>query len=227
MTIQHVSFLARGGGSVDGELAVPEGEGRVPALVLIQEWWGLNDHIRSLIRRMAAEGFLVLAPDLYHGKSTKDPEEASRLMNELDTLRAVKEIGGGVDFLRTHDRSNGNVGVLGFCMGGALTFASACHIEGLGAAVPFYGIPPAEKVDYTRVTAPILAHFASRDGWAQPERAREIQKQIEAAGKSTMRLEIYEADHAFMNDTRPEVYNAEAATLAWSRTVEFFKQHLG
>jgi class I fructose-bisphosphate aldolase len=227
MTIQHVSFLARGGGSVDGELAVPEGEGQVPALVLIQEWWGLNDHIRSLLERMAAEGFLVLAPDLYHGKSTKDPEEAGRLMTELDTLRAVKEIGGGVDFLRTHERSNGKVGVLGFCMGGALTFASACHIEGLGAAVPFYGIPPAEKVDYGRVTAPILAHFASKDGWAQPERAKEIQKKIEAAGKTTMRLEIYEAEHAFMNDTRPEVYNAEAAALAWSRTVEFLKQHLG
>jgi class I fructose-bisphosphate aldolase len=227
MTIQHVSFLARGGGSVDGELGVPGGEGQVPALVLVQEWWGLNDHIRSLLERMAAEGFLVLAPDLYHGKSTKDPEEAGKLMTELDTLRAVKEIGGGVDFLRTHDRSNGKVGVLGFCMGGALTFASACHIEGLGAAVPFYGIPPAEKVDYGRVTAPILAHFASRDGWAQPERAKEIQKQIEAAGKATMRLEIYEAEHAFMNDTRPEVYSAEAAALAWSRTVEFLKQHLG
>jgi carboxymethylenebutenolidase len=226
MTIQHVSFMARGGGSVDGELALPEGDQAVPALVLIQEWWGVNDHIRSLLERLAAEGFLVIAPDLYHGKSTRDPEEASKLMTALDTLRAVKEIGGAVDFLRTHERSTGKVGVLGFCMGGALTFASACHIEGLGAAVPFYGIPPAEKVDYSRVTAPILAHFASRDGWAQPERAREIQQQLESFGKTSMRLEIYEADHAFMNDTRPEVYHPEAAALAWSRTVEFFRQNL-
>jgi carboxymethylenebutenolidase len=186
----------------------------------------VNDHIRSLLERLAAEGFLVIAPDLYHGKSTRDPEEASKLMTALDTLRAVKEIGGAVDFLRTHERSTGKVGVLGFCMGGALTFASACHIEGLGAAVPFYGIPPAEKVDYSRVTAPILAHFASRDGWAQPERAREIQQQLESFGKTSMRLEIYEADHAFMNDTRPEVYHPEAAALAWSRTVEFFRQNL-
>jgi class I fructose-bisphosphate aldolase len=226
MSIQHVSYLARGGGSADAELAVPAGEGQVPAVVLIQEWWGLNDHIRSILQRLAEAGFLALAPDLYHGKSTADAEEAGKLMTELDTLRAVREIGGGVDFLRTHERSNGRVGVIGFCMGGALTFASACHIEGLGAAVPFYGIPPAEKVDYTRVTAPILAHFASRDGWAPPDRAREIQKQIEAAGKSTMRLEIYEADHAFMNDTRPEVYSAEAAASAWDRSVAFLHENL-
>ena len=226
MTLQHVSFLARGGGSVDGELALPGGEGPAPALVLIQEWWGVNDHVRSLVTRMAAEGFLVITPDLYHGKSTKDPEEAGRLMTALDTLQAVKEIGGAVDFLRTHERSNGKVGVLGFCMGGALTLASACHVEGLGAAVPFYGIPPAEKVDYSKATAPILGHFAARDGWVPPVRAQEVQKQIEGFGKTSMRVEVYEADHAFVNDTRPEVFHAEAAALAWSRTVEFFREHL-
>lgn len=226
MTIQHVSFMARGGGSVDGELAVPEGDGLVPTVVLIQEWWGLNDHIRSILQRLGEQGFLVLAPDLYHGKSTKDPEEAGKLMTALDTLKAVKEIGGAVDFLRSHERSNGRVGVMGFCMGGALSLASACHIEGLGAVVPFYGIPPAEKVDYSKVTAPILKHVGSRDAWVSPERAREVQQKIEAAGKTSMRLEIYEADHAFVNDTRPEVYNAEAATLAWTRSIEFLRENL-
>ena len=221
----RISFTAKSGGQLSGELAEPAGSDKAPSLVLIQEWWGVNDHIRSLAERLAKEGFLTLAPDLYHGKVTKDAAEAGQLMTALDTLKAVDEIAGAVKALKEHPRSNGKVGVVGFCMGGALSFASACHVEGLSAAVPFYGTPPAEKVDYAKVTAPILAHFAKNDEWATVAKAEEIKKQLDARGQA-MELCVYDAGHAFMNDTRPEAYDEKSAKLAWERTIAFFREHL-
>lgn len=222
----RVSFKSKAGTDVSGELAEPSGATKVPAVVLIQEWWGLNDHIKDVATRLASEGFVVVAPDLYHGKSTKDPDEASKLMTALDTLKAVQEIAGAVAFLKEHAKSNGKVGVMGFCMGGALAFASACHVEGLGAVVPFYGIPPADKVDYAKVTAPIMTHVAKRDQWVSVEKAEAVKKAVEAGGHS-VELHVYEADHAFFNDTRPEVHDAANAKLAWERSVAFLKKHLG
>jgi carboxymethylenebutenolidase len=224
MTTQ-VSFKAKSGSEVQGALTEPAGSGKAGGIVLIQEWWGLNDHVKSLVDRFAKEGFLVLSPDLYHGKTTKDPGEAGKLMTELDTLKAVDEIAGAVAFLKEHARCNGKVGVTGFCMGGALTFASACHIPGLAAAVSFYGVPPAEKVDYKKVTAPVMAHVASKDQWVTVAKVEDIKKQLEANGKS-LELHVYDADHAFVNDTRPEVYSADNAKTALSRTFAFFKKHL-
>ncbi|MEZ4258242.1 MAG: dienelactone hydrolase family protein [Polyangiaceae bacterium] len=221
----RVDFKSRQGAPVQGELATPAGEGKAGAVVLVQEWWGVNDHIRSLVDRLAADGFVVLAPDLYHGKSTKDAAEAGAWMTELDTLTAVDEIAGAVGFLKEHARGNGKVAVMGFCMGGALSFASACHIDGLSAVVPFYGLPPAEKVDYAKVTAPILAHVAKQDEWVSVAKAEAVQKEITAGG-AHMTLHVYDAQHAFVNDTRPEVYDAENAKLAWQRTVTFLKEHL-
>ena len=210
---------------IHGELAEPASPGKAPALVLIQEYWGINDHIRSLADRLAREGFLVVAPDLYHGKLAKDAAEAGALMTGLDTLAAVKEIGATADFLKAHARGNGKVGVIGFCMGGALALAAACHLEGLSAVVPFYGLPPAEKVDYARVSAPILMHVATNDAWVTVEKAQAVKKLVDAAGKS-MTLETYEAGHAFVNDTRPEAYDEKSAKLAWQRSVDFLKKHL-
>jgi carboxymethylenebutenolidase len=220
-----VSFEDKGGKTIDGELAEPSGTGKAPSVVLIQEWWGINDHIKSLADRLAKEGFLVVAPDLYHGKIAKDAGEANALMTELDTLAAMKEIAGAVAFAKAHARSNGNVGVMGFCMGGALSFAAACHVEGLGAVVPFYGTPPAEKVDYAKVTAPILAHFAKNDDWATVAKAEAIKKQLDELGKP-MHLEVYDAGHAFVNDTRPEAYDEKSAKLAWQRSIDFLKKNL-
>jgi carboxymethylenebutenolidase len=220
-----VTFKGKSGGDVNGELAEPSGSGKAPSLVLIQEWWGINDHIKSLATRFAAEGFLVVAPDLYHGKVAKDAGEAGALMTTLDTHAAVKDIAGAVSYLKEHPRGNGKVGVIGFCMGGALSFASACHIEGLSAAVPFYGTPPADKVDYAKVTAPILAHFAKNDEWATVAKAQEIKTKLDGLGKS-MQLEVYDAGHAFVNDTRPEAYDEKSAKLAWKRSVDFLKEHL-
>ena len=221
----HVEFAAKSGEKTSGEIVLPEGSGKAPAVVLIQEWWGLNDHIRSLLDRLAKAGFVALAPDLYHGKVTTDPAEAMKMMTELDGDRSIDEIQGAVAFLAAHERSNGKVGVMGFCLGGAFAFRAATRIPELGAAVPFYGVPDASKTDYTKVRAPILAHFATRDGWAKPELAAAIKQQLEAAGQS-MELHIYEADHAFMNDTRPEVYHPEAAKLAWDRSMTFLHKHL-
>jgi carboxymethylenebutenolidase len=222
----NVTFEGLGGSDVNGAIAEPRGTGKAPAVVLVQEYWGVNAHVKDLVDRLAAEGFLVVAPDLYHGKIAKDSAEAGQLMTALDTLEAMKEIGATVAFLKEHARGNGKVGVIGFCLGGALTFAAACHVEGLSAAVPFYGVPPADKVDYAKVTAPVLAHFANVDPWASVDKGEAIKTQIDAAGKTTMQLEVYDAGHAFVNDTRPEAYDEKSAKLAWQRTVDFLKKHL-
>lgn len=222
---KRVTFTAKSGSTIEGELAEPAGTAKAGALVLVQEWWGVNDHVRSLVDRMAKEGFLVLAPDLYHGKVTKDAAEAGKLMTALDTLTAVDEIAGAAAFLKGHPRSNGKVGVTGFCLGGALTLASACHLPSLAGAVSFYGIPPAEKVDYAKVTAPIMMHVAKHDEWVTVAKAEAIRAQLDAHGKPA-ELHVYDAHHAFVNDTRPDVYSAESAALAWARTVAFFQKHL-
>jgi carboxymethylenebutenolidase len=221
-----VQFSAKSGGAASGEIALPEGVDKAPSVILIQEWWGLNDHIRSLLSRLAKAGFVALAPDLYHGTSTRDPNEAMRLMTELDGDRSMDEIAGAVSYLAAHPRSSGKVGIIGFCMGGAFSFRAAANIPELAAAVPFYGIPPADKADYSKVRAPILAHFASRDEWAKPSAAEAIKRELDARGQ-TMELYVYDADHAFMNDTRPDVYNAAAAEVAWSRSIDFLHKHLG
>jgi carboxymethylenebutenolidase len=208
-----------------GELAEPAGSGKASAVVLLQEWWGVNDHIRSLCDRLAKEGFLVFAPDLYNGKTTKTADEAAALATALDTRKAVEQIGGAVRYLREHPRCSGKIGATGFCLGGGLALATACHVPGIAAAVAFYGIPPADKVDYGKVTAHLQGHFAKKDSYVSPDRVEALKKALEAKGKS-IELHMYDADHAFVNDTRPEVYSQENAKLAWGRAVGFFKKHL-
>lgn len=219
-----VAFNSRRGTAATAALCEPSGSGKVPALVLVQEWWGLNPHIHSLLERLADEGFLALAPDLYHGTVATSADEAGKLMTALDSLLAVDELAGAARLALAHPRCNGKVGVLGFCMGGALAFRAACDVPEFSAVVPFYGVP--QNVDYSRVAAPILAHFSTRDQWAKPELAQQIQKQLAAQGKE-MTLELYDAEHAFVNDTRPEVYDAEAAKLAWTRSMRFLHEKLG
>ncbi len=217
--IQFDAKTTKGEGEIFGN-----NEGKRPGIVAIHEWWGLNEHAKDIAARYAKEGFVVLAIDLFHGHTTKDAAEAGKLMSALDWTKAIAEIHGAVHTLRTHPSCTGKVAVTGFCMGGALTFAAACNIEGLAAVVPFYGIPDAKIADYSKVSAPILAHFAKKDAWAKPAAAEAIKKQLESAGKS-MELHVYEEDHAFFNDTRPEVYGAASAKLAWERTLAFLKKH--
>lgn len=220
-----ITFTAPDGSQVSGEMTLPHGEGKAPGLVLVQEWWGLNDHVRHLAKSFAHEGFVTLAPDLYQGKVAKDAAEAQALMTALDGQRALADIATAARHLLGHPRVNGRVGVTGFCMGGAYAFVAATRIPEISAAVPFYGIPPAGRADYTKAR-PIMAHFASRDEWATVAGAEAIKREVEAAGGS-MILHVYDADHAFVNDTRPEVYSPENARLAWDRTIKFLHEHLG
>lgn len=210
---ERVSFPTANG-DVDGELA--SGNGKGPGVVLIMEYWGINDQIKSVAERLANEGFVVVVPDLYHGKTATTPDDAMKLMNALDWPKAMQEIAGAVDYVRA--RSNGKVAVMGFCMGGALTFAAAANLPNLAAAVPFYGVPGPQ--DYSKVTAPVQAHFAEHDDWATVDAGKKIQSQIK-----NMELFTYDAHHAFCNDRRPDVFDKEAAAQAWDRAIAFLRQH--
>lgn len=205
-------------------LAVPTAEGRVPAVLIIHEWWGVNDQIKTLADRWAAEGFVALVPDLYDGKVVPigKSDEASAAMNALDFDKALEAIAAAVGMLRDHPRGNGKVAVTGYCMGGALSFATSTRVAGLAAVVPFYGLPPG--ADWQQVDAPIQAHFATRDDWATVAGAKQIQDALAAQAK-VMELHVYDAQHAFCNDQRPEVYDAAAAQLAWQRAVAFVRSH--
>lgn len=224
---QKITFSSKSGVTTSGEIALPEGDDKAPAVVVLQEWWGLNGHIRSILKRLAGAGFIALAPDLYHGEVTTDATEASRLMSQLNWGKAMDEIGGAAAYLHAHPRCIGQVGVVGFCLGGALSFAAAQHVAEISVAVPFYGIPPQEaKVDYSKIKAPILAHFATRDKWATVDSAEVVKRELEGRGHS-MELHVYDAEHAFFNDTRSDVYSPESAKLAWERTIDFLHRHLG
>ena len=179
---------------------------------------GVYDHIRNLVDRFVQEGLIALAPDLYHGKVTSRTDEAE--MNALDWPASMHILQRAVSFLN-HPRSNGNIGLTGFCMGGALSFAAACQVHDLSAFVPFYGIPPASEANYAKVHAP-LAHFAKHDEWATVQAASQIQNQLKAEHKE-ITLHVYDAQHAFMNNTRPDVYEPSSAKLAWKRTIDFFR----
>jgi carboxymethylenebutenolidase len=225
--VEQITFPSRAGATVTAALSLPAGSGPAPAIVVLQEWWGVNAHIRSLLDRLAAEGFIALAPDLYHGQIATDPAVAQRLMTELKWTDALEEIAGAKTWLEAHPRTNGRVGITGFCMGGAGTLVTACNVPGFAAAVAFYGIPPAAYTDWSTADVPPLqGHFSSSDPWAKADLAAGIRDALAARGKA-MDLHIYDAEHAFVNDTRPEVYNPECAKLAWSRMVAFFHTHVG
>jgi carboxymethylenebutenolidase len=221
---ERVSFESRRGDQAQGVTSTPAGSGDAPAVVIIHEWWGINDQIKTVAERWADEGFVATVVDVFRGQTAKDATEAGKLMQGLDWARAIDDIAGAVAYAGIHPRSTGKVGVTGYCMGGALTFAAAALVDNIAAAVPFYGVP-APAPDWSKVTAPIEAHFAAKDGWAKPELAQEIQRTLDKLGKS-MVLHVYDADHAFCNDRRPEVYNAGAAKLAWQRAVAFMRTHL-
>ena len=219
-----ISFPTQSGRETQGAISLPQTE-RSPAVVLLQEYWGLNDHVRHLAERLADEGFVVLAPDLYDGKSTKDGAEAAKMMQALDPAATLDKIAGAVQHLATHARTTGKVGVTGFCMGGAYAFTAAAIVPGVAAAVPFYGFPDRTKVDLGAITCPVQAHFAKTDPWAKPALAETLRDELVAKGRK-MELYVYDAQHAFMNDTRPEVYSPDDAKLAWGRMVAFFKANL-
>jgi carboxymethylenebutenolidase len=225
MAGEMVEFESNGG-TARGYLSTPEG-GKGPGVVVLQEWWGLVPHIKDVADRFAREGFVALAPDLYHGETTTSPDEAGKLMMALDIGRAEKDLRGAVRYLAGHEAvEGGRVGTVGFCMGGVLSLYAASKNEQVGACVVFYGIHPKVEPDLENLRAPVLGLYAGRDKSVPPEAVRELEAKLKALGKRA-EMHIYpEADHAFFNDTRPEVFDAEAASDAWRRTVEFFRQNL-
>jgi carboxymethylenebutenolidase len=218
------------GSTAGGYLALPEG-GTGAGVVVIQEWWGLVDHIEGVCDRFAASGFVALAPDLYHGQKVApgEPDEAGKAMMAMRMDQAGRDMSGAVDEVRR--RGGGDkVGVIGFCMGGGLALVLATQRpDAVAAVVPAYGIIPwpDAQPDYAAMSAAVLGHYAEKDEYFTPEAAQALAEQLRGLGKS-VEIHVYPgADHAFFNDTRPEVYDADAANLLWDRTVAFFKEHLG
>jgi len=219
-----IEFARPDGGRCAGYFA-DAGKGR-PAVIVIQEWWGLNAQIRGIADRFAAAGFSALAPDLFHGRVTQNPDEASHLMNGLDFPGAThQDIRGAARHLAAHAGTGGKVGVTGYCMGGALTIAAAVHVPEVAAAVCLYGIPPRDFADPADIRVPFQGHFATRDDWCTPAAVAELEARMKARGAAP-EIYHYDAQHAFCNEARPEVYDARCAADAWTRTLAFFGKHL-
>jgi carboxymethylenebutenolidase len=214
------------GDPVAGYLSLPASS-RGPGVLVIQEWWGLVDHIRDVCDRFAREGFVALAPDLYRGERAGDPDKAGRLMMGLEIPRAARDLDAAVLALLGNEAVVGpRLGAVGFCMGGQLALFAATRNKRIGAVVDFYGIHPNVTLDLSGLEASVLGIFAERDTFVPPEAARKLEAELRAAGKRA-RFEIYPGvDHAFFNDTRPDVYDAKAAARAAAETLAFLRAEL-
>jgi len=219
-----ITYKRPDGGDAKGYLA-NAASGDSPGLVVVQEWWGLQDQIRGLCDRFALAGFDALAPDLYEGIVVPyhDSAAANKEMSSLNFIVATEQaVRGAVQYL---GRNGAKVGVTGFCMGGAIAIIGAARIPELKAAVAFYGIPPAQVVDPADVRIPLQGHFADKDEWCTPKVVDDFEKGLVAAGRSAAFFR-YDADHAFVNEQRASVHDRAAAEQAWGRATEFLKIHL-
>jgi carboxymethylenebutenolidase len=225
---QNVQFPSNGG-HAHGYLAVPT-SGSGPGVVVIQEWWGLTDHIADIADRLAAEGFVALAPDLFGGKVAHDADEAGALMMGLPVDQAARDLAGAVDFLLAHDAvTSTKIGSIGFCMGGGFVLLLAAQQgDKIGAAVPFYGVGPAVPETYAGITAAVQGHYGESDEFYPAEAAREQAEQIRNESGAEVEFFFYPAGHAFHNDKDLlGTYDEENATIAWNRAVAFLKDRLG
>ena len=227
--VQNVTFPSNGG-TAHGYLATPE-SGSGPGVIVIQEWWGLTTHIKDVTDRLAAAGYVALAPDLYGGATTHDSDEAGELMQKLPVEQAATDLAGAVDFLLGHDGVTGDkVGSVGFCMGGGFVITMAAQLgDKIAVAVPFYGIVQGEP-DYSNLTARLVGHFGTDDQMIGMDDLKALEDtitaQAPAGGRAT--FHVYEAGHAFFNDENPlGTYDPEAAELAWNRTLEALSEELG
>jgi carboxymethylenebutenolidase len=212
------------GRTTQGYLATPA-QGKGPGVLVLQEWWGLVGHIKNLCDRFAGEGFSALAPDLYHGKTANEPDEAGKLLMALNIGQAEKDLRGASALVAQHS-STAKIGAVGFCMGGQLALFAATLDPKVGACVNFYGIHPNVKPDYAKLSGPVLGLFAEKDQFVNPSVARQVDAEIKGAGKQS-EIHIYPGvDHAFFNDERADVYNKAAAADAWRRTLAHFRAHL-
>jgi carboxymethylenebutenolidase len=215
------------GGTAPGYLAAPAGE-HGPATIVLQEWWGLDDHVRSICDRFAAEGFYALAPDLYRGETTTQPSEAEQKMMALSMDQAEKDMCGAADFLASQPGFEGSgVGSVGFCLGGGLSVWAAATCPNIAAAVTYYYVMPHGKPDFTKITGPVLGHFGTADAFIPHEAATGLESELSDAGVDVT-FEYYQgAGHAFFNDTnRLGTYDEGQAQLSWTRTVDFLHSAL-
>lgn len=219
-----ISFPRTNGGTAQGYLAEAK-DAKAPGVVVVQEWWGVQGQIKATCDQLAKDGFTALAPDLYGGKVVPyhDSAAAAAAMNALDFKAATAEaVRGAVQFLA---KPGAKVGLTGFCMGGAVTIIGAATIPELSAAVCFYGLPPENVASGKDVKVPLQCHFAAQDDWITPALADGFEQQLRAASK-TYEVHRYPGDHAFMNSDRTEVYDPQAAKLAWERCIAWFRKYL-
>ncbi|HVQ55426.1 MAG TPA: dienelactone hydrolase family protein [Pyrinomonadaceae bacterium] len=193
------------------------------AVVVIQEYWGLNDHIKDVTGRYADEGFIAFAPDLYRGNIAKNPNEASKMMQDLAIKDGIDTIAQTLSKAR-EDFGVSHFGITGYCMGGTFALRAACELEGFSAAVPFYGDIPDDEV-LSKLRTPTIFISGTRDGWINPEKVARLEDAAERYELPVHSVK-YDADHAFFNDTRPEVYDETAARDAWALAIAFFKEKL-
>lgn len=227
---QTITFQRPDGQPVSGYLAAPAAASAAPGVVVIQEWWGLNDQIRGVADRLAAAGYRALVPDLYRGRTALEAHEAEHLMKGLDFAdAAAQDVRGAAQYLKAS--GSPKVGVTGFCMGGALTLLAAVHVPEADAAVIWYGYPPLEFVDASRIRVPLMGHWATDDAAFAIAGVDALEAKLRAAGVS-FEFFRYDAKHAFANETADAKnlpflkYDPKAAELAWSRTMAFFGRHL-
>lgn len=221
MRTDSLSFDSAGG-ETTAYVAHPDQETK-RAVIVIQEWWGLNDHIKDIAGRYAAEGFLAIAPDLYRGRVAANPDEAGKMMHDL----AVED---GLDIIKnavsasTEKLGVSHFGITGFCMGGTFALRAACELEGFSAAAPFYGDIPPEEV-LSKLTTPTIFVSGVKDKWINPEKVATLEDAAERFELPITSVK-YDADHAFFNNTRPEVYDAVAAADAWALVTGFMNDKL-
>ncbi len=222
-----ITFQRPDGKDCTGYYVEPAAGASAPGVVVIQEWWGVNDQIKGVANRFAALGYRALVPDLYRGAIGLDAKEAEHLMSGLNFADAAgNDIRGAVQFLK---RSSAKVGVVGYCMGGALTLLASVFVPEVDAAVTYYGFPPLDYIDASKITAPLMGHWATEDAFFPIAQVDALEQKLAAAGVRAA-FHRYEATHAFANETKPPVpvrYDATAADTAWQRTAAFLAQHLG
>ena len=225
-----ISIKRPDGHNLEGYLAAPAAADNAPGIVVIQEWWGLNDQIRAVADKLAAAGYRALVPDLYRGKVGLEANEAEHLMNALDFADAAsQDIAGAVAHLKTSGSTK--VGVTGFCMGGALTLLSSVFVPDMDAGVAWYGYPPLEFIDASKIKVPLMAHWAIDDVPFPIAKVDDLEKKLSAA-KVQFEFHRYKAKHAFANEEADSKgldflkFDAASAQQAWTRTMGFFEKHL-
>ena len=226
-TVQYPSGNVR----MKAFVAAPTTKEKRPAVLVIQEWWGLSDHIKDIARRYAAEGYVAIAPDLYsrlgHALTT-DAGEAGKLMNSLKLEDGLKDLNATVAYLKSVPEADGErIGVTGFCMGGSYALMLPCVNEAIKAAVPFYGQVPNPDTPLQKLSAPVLYFYGEDDGWITKADVQRLAGALKKYNKPGEIKTYPGAPHAFFRDNDPSVYRPEAAKDAWARTKAFFKQHLG